>query len=220
MATLVDARGTNTGLAIDTTRALRSVIVPRTTLNYAVSTITGTMAAALGANSAVFAMRLDPSAPRRAFIERVRLQWTTIVAFTTAVTAGRRIALFRGSGAAASGGTAIAAAPKKHTAIAASQFDTAEGGDVRIATTAALTVTGITFETEPLRVLSLSHVGTAGAHHESVWEFASTESAPILLEPGQVLALRNPVAMDAAGTWQLALSVDWHEATLLTETVD
>lgn len=192
-------------------RQLRVAMCNRGTA-YGISSVTGTMAAALGANSSVFVMRLDPGSANRAFIERVRFQFTTIVAFTTPVTAGRRLGLFRGSGAAASGGTAIAVAIAKHSVSATSEFNAANGGDMRISTTAALTVTGITYEAEPLRLVTLTHVGAAGGHYEGIWEFHATENAPIVLEPGQLLALRNPVAMDAAGTWTLNVNVDWHEA--------
>lgn len=194
-------------------KALRTVVVPRG-VGFSVSNITGTIAAALAANSSVFAMRLDPGSAVRAYIDRIRLQYTTIVAYTTAVTAGRRLAVFRGSGAAASGGTAIATAVRKWTAFGAtSEFDSVNGGDLRIATTGALTVTGITFETDPIALMTLTHVGAAGAFLETIFEFSPFESSEIVLEPGQLLAVRNPVAMDAAGTWQLGVGVQWREAS-------
>ena len=197
---------------------LRVSPVPRG-YGFTVAATTGTIAAALDANSSVFAMRLDPGTTKRAFIERIRLEFTTIVAFTTPVTAGRRLALFRGSGAAASGGTAIAApVPKSSSASGVSEFGTAVGGDVRIASTGALTVTGITFETNPIDEFSLVHVGAAGAYREAIYEYGSSVCQPIQLDPGQLLAIRNPVAMDAAGTWQLAVNIDWFEAPLLTYT--
>jgi hypothetical protein len=212
----VQARG-NAGVIaeVEPNRGLRSSIVCRGE-GYSVCATTGTMAAALAANASVFAMRLDPSAGTRlAFIERIRLQWTTVVAFTTPVTVGRRLELYRGSGAAAAAGTAIAAAAQKSTTDQLSEFNTAQGGDMRISATAALTVTGITYETTPFAVMTLSHLGAAGAYGEVVFEFAATESAPIVLQPGQLLAIRNPAAMDAAGTWQLGVRVDWHEAVAL-----
>lgn len=175
---------------------------------YSISGHSGTVAAALGANSSVFAMRLDPGTTRVAYIERVRIQFTTIVAFTTPVTAGRRLALFRGSGAATAGGTA-APAVSKDTTNQPSEFLIAQGGDSRIASTGALTVTGVTYETDPLATISLAHVGAAGAFTEWVWD--ANQHTPIVLQPGQLLALRNPVAMDAAGTWQFSITVDYYE---------
>lgn len=195
-------------------RGYRSTLVPRGA-SHCVTGVSGTVAAALAANSSVFAMRLDPAAGAsyKAYIQRIRLQWTTIVAFTTAVTAGRRLALFRGTGAAASGGTSTPPV-KKDTSDGNSQFLTAEGGDVRIATTGALTVTGITFETDPIRTVSLTHVGAAGAFFEQILEFGVSDAGgPLVLNQGELLAIRNPAAMDAAGTWQLGVTVDWDEGT-------
>ena len=192
-------------------KASRLVIAPRGKA-YSVSSVTGTIAVALAANSSVFAMRLDPGSPLLAFIERIRLRYTTIVAYTTPVTANRRLAVYRGSGAAASGGTALATAAQKDSTSSPSECNSAQGGDIRISTTGALTVTGITCETQEFATMPLVHVGAAGAYSEVIFEFATTESSPIILQPGQLLAVRNPVAMDAAGTWQLAVRVDWHEA--------
>jgi hypothetical protein len=59
--------------------------------------------------------------------------------------------------------------------------------------------------------MSLVHVGNAGNFFESVFEFSATESTPITIEPGQILAIRNPVAMDAGGTFQCSVRVDWYE---------
>lgn len=214
MALIADGRTVAGNAAVESTKTLRSALAPRSLNNYATSSVTGTIAAAAAANATFFAMRLDPGAGRLAFIDRVRCQYTTIVAYTTPVTANRRLALFRGSGAAASGGSAITEGVRKDTANGSpSEFDAANGGDIRISTTGALTVTGITYETNPIRTQSLVHAGAAGAVSEWVWEFAATECAPIVLQPGQLIAIRNPVAMDAAGTWQLSVSVDWYEAT-------
>ncbi len=174
------------------------------------SSVTGTIAAALGANSAVFCMRLDPGATVNAYIYEVQLRYTTIVAYTTAVTAGRRVALYRGSGAACSGGTALTIAPPDDSTLS-SEFSTAQGGDVRIATTGALTVTGITFEANEIFTCGLVHVGAAGASTDCLWNKDSVNESPFVLRPGQVLAIRNPAAMDAAGTWTLAVTVQWYE---------
>lgn len=181
---------------------------------YSVAEITGTIAAALAANSCVFAMRMDPGAGgKKALIRNIRIRFTTIVAFTTAVTAGRRLAIYRGSGANTAGGTSVPVATPKDTDYSASEFDVASGGDMRISSTGALTVTGITFETAAMRVLPLTNLGTAGSSQEFLYAFDS-RSHPIELNPGQLLAIRNPVAMDAAGTWQLAIDVDWAEVTV------
>ena len=179
---------------------------------YCISSITGTIAAALAANASVFAMRLSPTSTKVAYIERVRIQFTSIVAFTVPITAGRRLAIFRGAGASTSGGTSLPTMVKKNTTTAnLSNFDVVNSGDVRISTTGALTVTGITFEAEPISTMTLVHCGAAGAFYETVFELSATESAPLVLNAGQLLAIRSPRAMDAAGTWQMGIRVDWYE---------
>lgn len=178
---------------------------------YSQANVTGTMAAALAANAAVYAMRSNPGTTKKIRIHRIRLQWTTVVAFTTPVTAGRRLAIFRGVGAAAAAGTAIGVTSERDSLSPASQCDTAQGGDQRISATAALTVTGITFEASPLKVMPLSHVGAAGAFFEEEFEFDDDAGGPLILNPGELMAIRAGAAMDAAGTWQLAVSVDWTE---------
>lgn len=190
--------------------SLRKANVPRG-MGYSISSVTGTVAAALTANSSVFVMRLNPGSPKLAYITELRAQFTTIVAFTTANTAARRLEIFRGSGASASGGTALAAAVPQSQLNAPSQFNAAIGGDMRISTTAALTVTGITYETQCFRSIQLATFGTAGAKYEFERRWDAPQNQPIVLLPGQLLAVRNPVAMDAAGTWTLAVDVEWYE---------
>lgn len=178
---------------------------------YSISGITGTIAAAAGANGCFFAMRLDPATTLIAKIARIIIQYQTIIAYTTPLTAARRLSLFRGGSAALSGGTAYTGMSKKDTGKAASQFDSAEGGDARFSTTGALTVGSATFDTNPIRTANLAHVGAAGAFLEQVWEFNDDLSVPLTLRPGELIGIRNPAAMDAAGTWQLGVSVDWTE---------
>lgn len=203
----------STGVEVNAEGSLYTVDVSPTGSNYTVATKTGTIGAAAAAGAAVFAMRLDPGYSGKAWIESIRIRWTTIVAFTTPVTATRSLVITRGSGAAATGGTAIAANTKKDTSYPASQFDTAEGGDTRIATTGALTVTGITWETTNLGEMTLIQSGTAGSFYEAVYEF-SVRNHEIELNAGQVLGIRvGPSAMDAAGTWVLGVEVNWREST-------
>lgn len=203
----------NTGAEVNADGSLYTVDVSPTGSNYTVAAKTGTIAAAATAGAAVFAMRLDPGSTKKAWVESMRLRWTTIVAFTTPITATRSIVLTRGSGAASSGGTSIPAATKKDSLYGASEFDVALGGDIRIASTGALTVTGITWESVNLGELTLIQAGAAGAFYEAVYEF-SVRNHEIELNPGEVLGVRvGPSAMDAAGTWVLGVEVNWREST-------
>lgn len=205
----------STGVEVNSEGSMYTVDLSPTGQNYAVATKTGTIAAAAVAGAAVFAMRLDPGYAGKAWIESIRLRWTAIVAFTTPITATRSLVITRGSGAAASGGTAIAINTKKDTSYSASQFDTAEGGDTRISTTGALTVTGITWETTNLGEMTLIQAGAAGSFYEAVYEF-SVRNHEIELNPGQLVGIRvGASAMDAAGTWVLGVEVNWRES--LTE---
>jgi len=203
----------NTGVEVNGEGSLYTVDVSPTGSNYAVAAKTGTIAAAAAAGAALFAMRLDPGYAGKAWIESMRIRWTTIVAFTTPVTATRSLVITRGSGAATSGGTSIPTATKKDSTYVISEFDVASGGDIRIATTGALTVTGVTWETVNLGEATLIQVGAAGGFYEAVYEF-SVKNHEIELNPGQVLGVRvGPSAMDAAGTWVLGVEVNWREST-------
>lgn len=203
---------TNTGAEVNTEGSLQIVDVSPTGNNYTVAAKTGTIAAAATAGAAVFAMRLDPGSAKKAWVNSIKLRWTTIVAFTTPVTQTRSLVITRGSGAASSGGTAISVATKKDSTYSASEFDIALGGDIRIASTGALTVTGITWESTNIGELTLAHVGAAGNFYEAVYEF-SVRNHDLELNPGEVLGIRvGGSAMDAAGTWSLGVEVAWRES--------
>lgn len=207
---------------IDAQGAGKTVVVPRITFaggvggSYKLAAISGVIAAGATINGCFFAMRLDPSAPAGllVFLEKLRLQFTTIVAFTTPVTAGRRLEVYRGSGAATTGGTDIAPTDNSNQVDSnypASECNSAQGGSTRIAATGTLGVAGITFETQPFGVLPLTHVGAAGGNQERIYEYDSAHGKPEILRPGELIAVRNPVAMDAAGTWQLAVEAEYSE---------
>ena len=97
--------------------------------------------------------------------------------------------------------------------VGASNFNSALGGDIRIASTGALTVTGITFDSINQGCMSLIHVGAAGGYYEHVWEWSNRAHA-LELAPGELLAIRNGAsAMDAGGTWSISVEVQWREST-------
>ncbi len=166
-----------------------------------VSGSTGTMAAALGANSLVFAARVSELATGHVLVTRVRIQWTCLLAFTTAVTAGRRIAVRRAAVPAA-----LAASGTVLTAVLHNSSDPAViTSDVRIATTAGLTATGVTVEASDLAQIPLAGFGSIGSFQDMVVDLSAN---PIRLGPGEALVLTNPVAMDVVGTWQLAVHLN------------
>lgn len=180
---------------------------------FGLSALTGTIAAALAVNSTVFAIRLSPiTGSYRFYLTRMTLTYTTLTAFTTPITAGRRLAVFRGSGAqAGGGGTQLLAVTKKNNLDPNSRIQPSLGGDIKIANVGAITVTGITFDAVPIATMMLVDVGTAGASKTQIIEFDRAAGSNMLLAPGETLAVRNPQAMDAGGTWQLVVTLDWYE---------
>lgn len=179
---------------------------------------TGTMAAALAADALVFAMQAtpdaslatSPNAPRRAPLEiqGLRLTFTAIIAATTPLTAGRGMRLFKGTADAAgqtmpTGGAALTGVAKRTLDAGADAGMTA-----RISTTATLTAGAFTRAAVALATFDLLGGGSAGArlvfeHYELV------NGGSLWLDPGEILVVSNPQAMDAALTWQLTVNVDY-----------
>jgi hypothetical protein len=180
---------------------------------------TGTMAAALAQDAVVFAIGAAASAaaptnqaPRGPLeIEGLQLVFTAIVAATTPVTAGRRLQLFKASDnaqAMPAGGAALTPLPKR---TKNQGLDTGlTGGVARIATTAGLTVVGFTRGTVPLATFDLTGLGAAGSR--AVFElYEKRNGYPLWLDPGEILVISNPQAIDAALTWQLTVNVDYRQ---------
>lgn len=179
---------------------------------------TQTMSAALAANSVVFAMNVGPfvtaEAPAIEYVESIKLTWTTIVAFTTPITAGRALRLSLGTNVAPTGGTLLTPFKKSSSNTEQeSMFQTETGGTVRIATTVALGGTAATGSSGG--DLVLTGFGNAGATLTQTFDF--TQTAPLcfsqppadpIIEALQSIVIFAPQAMDAAGTWELAVDVD------------
>lgn len=184
---------------------------------YAVSGVTGTIAAALAANSLVFALYCAQQAGTQAsqqvrlYLDRLRLAVTTIAAFTGAITAGRSLGVYRATAGAThalpAAGTLLGIAKKSTTAPASQASAT-------IATTVLLTPGTIVREANPIAMLDLVAVGAAGGRQEMVYELAAPYNAPIDIGPDEMLVVSNPNAMDAGGTWQLSIDeCHWIEQT-------
>lgn len=188
----------------------RVVCVPRG-FGYVVAGTTGVLPAALAANSTIFGMRIDSGTSRRLFLRALEVQWTTLAAFTTPVSAGRRLQLVRGTNIGAFTGGSQLTPLGKHSIADTSEVSSFNGGDSRIATNAALGNSGV-FEVTPLSEFSLAHLGAAGAFAIFTLDFTSPGSQPLQLDPGQVIAIRTPIAMDAGGTWQATIRCEWDEA--------
>lgn len=177
------------------------------------SGITGEIPADLAANSVLFGMLIgDANAdlPGVEYIERVRLQWTTLTAFTTPIVAGRRLIVTGGSNGLPTGGTRIRPFGKSSVNYT-SMFDSF-GGETRIATTASLG--GQTGALPALATLNLAGSGNAGDTMEAEYTFSGEDTGQLafarnsLIQANFGLCVINPVLMDAGGTWQLVVEVD------------
>lgn len=180
--------------------------------------LTGTIAAGLAADGVVWTLRYpelttQPGASnfsKRLYVQRLELVVSTIVAFTTAVTAGRHLKLVRGAPTAGtasnpSGGAAYTMVRKR------SDGSTTNGetlGVGRVATTGALTTTGLTFEANAIRRMPLAGAGAVGTVVSASWLFDGQEADPIVLLPGELVAISAGALFDAGGTWELSVDVD------------
>ena len=182
------------------------------------SALTGTIAAALAADGVVWTLRYPETAPmpgagpsgKRLYVQRISVTAVVGTAFTTPVTLGRHLKLVRGaptSGTASnpSGGAAYTMVRKRSDG-AANHGETLGVG--RVATTAALTTTGITFEANAIRRLAMSGSGSSGSIITATWSFDGVDADPIYLLPGELVALAAGATMDAAGTFELTVDVD------------
>jgi hypothetical protein len=167
------------------------------------SGFTGTMAAALAANSTIFSARMPFTAGSPpasvGLVKWIHLHFCCLVSFTTPITAGRRLSLKRTSSAYNEDpnvGTALDVCLDNPLASGTEALWTG-----RVAATVALTnpTTPYAYETATRRRLPLAHVGNAGADYDELWEFAD----PFILPPGYVASIVNPAVFDAVGTWQL-----------------
>ena len=160
------------------------------------SGITGAMAAALADQAAVCVLRYPAAATGKLLVDWIHLHYVTLIAYTTAVTAGRRLTLKRGSGDANASGGADLSIVRDQSDVSATEEPLCTG---QIATTGALTTSGITFETATKARLLLVQAGAAGADYDEIWTFDD----PLILLPGQCVGILAGQAFDAAGTWQL-----------------
>ncbi len=176
---------------------------------YFVNGTTGTIAAAT--NGEIFAMRLDPSSAVLAYITFIKVDFRCIVAFTTPATP-RFLRLRRFTGTAASGGTAITTVMQADPNSAASEFTAAGGGDIRVGATTNIAAPG-TPDTFNAERVNLTNFGAANTNLSTIWTFKhdSNGRPPIILRPGNSIAIGTTAAFDAAGTWEADILVGWSE---------
>lgn len=180
---------------------------------YTLTAQSGTIAAALAQDSILFALRCGAADGRSIYLDRISLAFTTIAAFTTPITAGRRLGLYRATnpGAEVSGGTDLLATIRQRDSD--SSVPATAAVKALIATTAGLTVGGLVREAAPFATLDLVSSGAAGARIERIYELnAGVSCCEQPLNPGEYVVVSVPQAMDAGGTWQLNVNeLSWFE---------
>lgn len=176
-----------------------------------VNSITGTLGATL--NGDIYAQRMNPGAGSSLFthIRSITCWYRVITGFTVPVTF-RQLRIRRFTGAVASGGTSIPTAGQKDALGAASQANTASGGDVRIATTGALVSPGAPDTLEVGERITLTKFGVQNDETKWSWNFDPTTGRnPLILGAGHSFAIGTTAAWDAGGTWEFGLHVEYFE---------
>jgi hypothetical protein len=177
--------------------------MPTVPLSGGVYTVAGqvssVVAASLAANTTLMSMRFSTTSLKKAYITRVRV---SIAGSVGAVNGGvpGAISLQRFTSATPSGGTArVVNAQVEGLSYGSDMTDIRDNN-------AALTVTSVVFGNIVATALVPLLVGGAAW---SEWIFEP--SVPLVLNPGDGLALRTQTVMPATQTWVYAYTVHWYE---------
>jgi hypothetical protein len=182
--------------------------------HYKISTMTGTMAAGIASLAQVFQVRwADPS--KLFLLQRILVQCSTGTGFA-ATTIGCPLQLIVGHGSTAngSGGTALApnsVSNRMRQSMASTGFATS--GEIRIATTAALTAaTGQTLEAIGIGICAGAPNATLAQSPQMIlFETTPAGDHPLTLNSGDTLAIRTYTPA-ATGTWFMTVTMEWVEA--------
>ena len=228
MAIIQSGSSSSTLLTVDPTyTAGRVTMRPVEQLGtYLYGGLTGAYTGA-GANTPVFSMRFvagSAGSAQIAIIQRITINWVMTTGFTT----GQQIAFggyvarsFTGSD---SGGTTISLSgnnQKNRTSAQTSQIAT--GGDMRISTTAALTVGTRTLDSAAFGVTNgwagttLLTTGTQPLQQVTLYEEFPGDT-PLILQSNEGIVINNLVALGAAGVMSVAINIEWTESATSAST--
>jgi hypothetical protein len=182
--------------------------------------ISGIIAAATASASALFALRNGPVQNRgNIIITSIHLTCQVVTAPTVAsATVGYDLVKFSAV-TALSGGTTLSARPfgKRpwgQYRISSAMPTAGFGGDIRIATTGALTLTGPVFGSAVVLMFTPTTTTTPaiGTFYETVLETHGDRDFPIMLAPGEGIAIRTTAATPTTFTHVIGVEVDWYES--------
>lgn len=175
---------------------------------YRKAMVSGTMAAALGANSPIFSYRFG-GASNLCLLRRVMLSAGSLVGFTAGLATFNMFAArpFTVNDTGGTAGTLTTNNAKLRTSMSASSGV----ADFRIAATAALTPGTRTKDTDPMGTIATSVTATAGQPIIPLTELfrvmPGEEPDVIAQNEGFVVEATVP----ATGTWQFGVVVEWDE---------
>lgn len=181
--------------------------------HFSISAMTGTMAAGIASLAQVFQVRWgDPT--RFFLLKKLQVQCATLTGFAaTSLGAPLELIIGHGSTANGSGGTALAPTSisnKMRGGMNATGFATS--GEIRIATTAALTAaTGQTLEPAPIAsCLGAANATLVQTTPLNLFEQREHGDHPLIILAGDTFTIRTNTPA-ATGTWVVAVTMDWAE---------
>jgi hypothetical protein len=184
---------------------------------FRVGAVSGTMAAALGANSEIFQFRYVTAASRLGLVYKVSISAGLNVAASAAALAAFRMTAARGWTADGSGGTALTLTGDN--ANLRTSYATSEVVSARIATTAALGAGTKTLDAVDLGAIAQG-IGTGAITTDQaltilplspLFDADGEGQHPLVLADQEGFVIRTGNAMPAAMTWNFAVNVLWLE---------
>jgi hypothetical protein len=183
---------------------------------YRASASSGTMAAALAANSEIFQFRW-PDATKLAIITRVAISAGANVAATAAAITSLRMTAARGWTVAGSGGTRFTMTgnnQKLRTSMGTSLVN-----DIGVATTAGLTAGTKTLDAQDLGGIQFG-IGTGAITTAlnlniipltEILNIDASNDHPLVLAQNEGFVIRSGIIFPATMTWAFTVNVSWAE---------
>jgi hypothetical protein len=184
---------------------------------YRVSVVSGTMAAALAANSEIFQFRW-PDATRFAVVTRVAISAGANLAATAAAISSLRLTAARSWTVAGSGGTRLTMTgnnQKLRTAV----MGTSLTSDIGVSTTAGLTAGTKTLDAQDMGGVSFG-IGTGAITTAlnlniipltELLNIDASNDHPLVLAQNEGFVIRSGIIFPATMTWAFTVNVSWAE---------
>jgi hypothetical protein len=202
-----------------TFRALRVAIRPAdygSLGSYALSAVTGTIAAALAANSELVQWRWT-DATRLGVVRRIRVSAGMNVAATAAALLSLEAVIARSFTANGTGGTALTITG--NNAKLRTSMGTTLLGEMRVATTAALGIGTKTLDTQGIGITAYSALTGAITTQvsgrlvplEDLFDCDNGDGHPVVCAQNEGFIIKSGIINPAAMTWNLGVTTRWAE---------